>query len=835
MSQKNEEVGSVFFPTKRYSDFENNKDSVNIGVWHHPYNWFTPNSIDSNKLEFETFTEKIASTHLFGHEHEQSLYEIENKNTGKRLNLLSGEIFNNDKKNQKSGFQILILDLLENIGAQKKYQWNKDIYSNTEQKNIELFKESGQSFIAIETFTKQLQELKIPLAIENKRDIKLSDIYVFPDIEQSTKDSNRLENYLNSSRFLNSDNEYCIIDGESQVGKSSLLSMLYLKFFELGIYPILINGKDIKEPNLDKIIKKAFRLQYKNTDTDFDKFIQLDKSKKVLLIDDYNECAFNVSTTQEFYNEAILKFGKVFSIFDSANNILTSIKTILKDFKYYTIKPLGYKKRNELIERYHHLKQDPLTVDDSLFLEEVKNTFDNVQSIIGDKLIPAYPVYILSIIQALQYKPLKQNETSFGYCYQTLIHYSLFKAGISNDELDTYFNFLSELAYEFIKKNQETLSRTEMSDFYSSYSKKFICDTFESMLSSLKKSKIIQVENDVYKFCYNYILYYLSAKKISDIIHTKEGKEVMKYLFAEMHIERNANILVFITHHTKDITFIESSLLNSMIVLENTRPITLEKNDPFYKEISSFVEKLKIDIINSNSNARDERNKQLVRQDKVIREKESKNINDNSEIISVMLPFYQSFRSIEIVGQIIKNRKGSLEIPQLKSMITELYTTGFRTIGYYNELINAMKEDIIALINEELKDGDGRTEIEARINEFVQMMSFKICLGIFTKLMFTIGVKDLKKLYTEVATEINTPAAKLVSFSINSYHGSINPDELKKLVDEFKGNIVALRILRSRVRSYVYNRNLDISMKQKYASILNMTLSSMSSKPNDRK
>ena len=41
---------------------------------------------------------------------------------------------------------------------------------------------------------------------------------------------------------------------------------------------------------------------------------------------------------------------------------------------------------------------------------------------------------------------------------------------------------------------------------------------------AIKKAKILVTEMEEYKFGYNYLLYYLSAKKISDLLHTEIGK-----------------------------------------------------------------------------------------------------------------------------------------------------------------------------------------------------------------------------------------------------------------------------------------------------------------------
>ena len=828
VSQLNEVPGSLFFPCKKVKLTNSLKGDINFGVWHHPSNWFNPNTIENNKAEYEIFIENLSSTHFFGHEHINTSHVKENADTEKKINLFSGEVFNDDKKNGKSGFQAFLIDLDSELGTRKVYSWQNDHYITNTSKEFILYKEEGKILTIKKEYLDSLVEIKIPLIIESKKDLKLTDIFVYQDLESTLKDNNKLENYFNSYKLFDNEYKFCILEGENQVGKTSLLSMLYIKFYERGFYPIFLKGKDIEDVNIEKYIKRAFKIQYSNQN-DFDKYLQLPKSKKVILIDDFHDNGFKSQVSKKIFEELSQKYDKAFIIYDSANSLLASQKSDLKEIKTYTIKSLGYKKRNELIERYLSIKNNQLTYTENGLFDDVKELFDSVQTVLGDKLMPPYPIYILSIIQALQYKPLK-NETSFGYCYQTLIHYSLHNAGVDNDQLDSYFNFLTVLAYDFLENGIDVKSNIDMANFYVKYSSKFISNSYEIILCNLKKSKLIKSDDLGISFCYSYILYYLSAKKISEILHTVQGKKILEKLFNNLHDEKNANVLVFVTHHSKDISFIESSLFSLMTALEKTRPITLEKNDPYYKDISSFVQEIKNDVLEAHRNQKNERERILHQNDERLRINEQKNDNDQNsieeeEVTHIMMPIINSFRAIEIVGQIIKNRRGSLEINHLKDMIYELYTTAFRTINYYNDTLNTMKKDITNVISEKVDEGDTKREIEDRISGFIQYISFRMCLGVFNKLTDAAGNKDLKQLYKEVSEKINSPAAQIVTFGINLSYSKLDLKQLSTLVDELKDNIVALRLLKARVRGYVYNQNIDYAIKQKIASMLKMELS----------
>ena len=56
------------------------------------------------------------------------------------------------------------------------------------------------------------------------------------------------------------------------------------------------------------------------------------------------------------------------------------------------------------------------------------------------------------------------------------------------------------------------------------------------------------------------------------------------------------------------------------------------------------------------------------------------------ELPEEMLVMNKSLRSIEVVGQIVKNRQGSLPKTKIKQLVREMYGTAFRTISYFGAL-----------------------------------------------------------------------------------------------------------------------------------------------------
>jgi len=836
MSQKEESSGALFFPLKKVDQESYNYDfDLNISVFHHPISWFNPTTEENNRKEFQDHLESVSNILVYGHEHQDEQKKLTDLPKQKETHFISGQQLQDHKNRNKSGFQSIIIDLEQNEAVLTNYKWVESNYLPKKGENLKLDKSfvNHKTFQVNPDFFENANKIQIPLQFEKAGTIGLSEIFVFPDLERINNDFKKIDDFIDSEELLsNIDLRDCIIEGENQSGKTSLLKMLFRKFYENGLYPLYIDGTEIVKTDVKYVLEKAYKSQYLDVQS-FDQYLQLEKNRKVLLIDNLQKTKFNIPTTIQFIKDIKPLFERSIIVLGSIYGYLSTLESEFPDSNLLTIKPLGYVKRNDLIELYHRIQESSFTINDQFLLEKVKASFNQVEQVLGNKLMPSFPVFVLSILQTLSYaKPIDLEQTSYGYCYQSLIHIALAsKAKVPNEEIDSYFNFLSEFSYDLYENNQKNFSNSEFSTFYDSYSKRFIAPSFDKMKEALLDSNILILEEQTYRFSYKYIFYFLVAKKIADIINTNKGRDKVLELCNNLQKEKNANILVFIAHHSKDDFLIESTTFSSMVTFEDIEPVTLEKNDKFYQLIKDIAEEISSEVIDANKNPKEERKEALAKRDQIEREKEIERENqdkpddDEQEIQDELITFYQAFRSIEIVGQIIRNRKGSLEKDKIVELITELYNTGFRSVSYFGETLLKAKEEITDGLLNNTEEDESRPMIEKRINEFFQHITFQACLGIFTKMIHSVGNKDLKNQFDEVAENINTPASKILTFSIKTYYDRMSVRELQKLAEEFKNNRVALKILKARVRAYLYNNYLDYKSKQKIASALKMAIS----------
>lgn len=833
MSKQKEEP-NLFFPVKKFENQDNLEiGKINISLFHHPIFWFTANGMHNNRKEVQDFLEEISSIILYGHEHEEEHRKSVEFWSNRETLYFSGKILQ-DSKTHESGFQTILIDSTNKKGHVKQYNWVVDIYVAQNAKDIEL---NGERFVTkrfkhkIE-FLNDLNRLTIPISIEDYPELKLSDIYVFPDLERTEQKSSDFDSFYDSENLLAETNfSTCIIEGESQSGKSSLLAMLYIRFIDEDFYPLLLDSKNFKNTEVDKVLKSNFINQYDGDSHDFERYLQFEKSKKVVLLDNLHSLPFNSKAIKRIIEDLETRFGKVIVLTNTLYGLISKIEAEFEELKVFSIKPLGYRKRNKLIENYHRLCIHVSTITDELLLERTKHSFNQVEAVLGDKLLPSYPVFVLSILQTMMYaRTTNYEQTSYGYCYHSLIHIALaIKAKVQNENIDTFFNFLSEFALHLYKSKNEIFSEDELKQFFIEYQKDFhVGFSFDILREALLSSMLIVIKDDEWKFTYEYIYYFLIARKIAELIHKEEGKNAIKYLCANLHKEKNANILIFIAHHTKDEFLIEEATFTAMVPFEDIEPITLERHGYFYEMIKDIVKEISSDIIESSSNPIDSRNEMLESKDKnekVNQKRKSELENEENENFTEFIaPFFQSFRALDIVGQIIKNRKGSIPTNQLIDMIIELYNNAFRTINFFGKTLFETKNDFIDSLVGKIEDGDTKHKIEEKINSFFQFMALQVCLGVFGKVIHSVGQKDLKDLFIEAAKRINTPAGDIVTFSINSYYGNLSTGELQSIAKKYEKNHVAMQIIKARVKAYLYQNYVDYKKRQSFASTLNMRI-----------
>ena len=355
MSSLNETQNSIVMPMNMLLQETCDADLV-ISLFHHHYSWLTP-ACDNNKNNFRKRIMQTSNVVLFGHEHTPSSSQIVDHYEGEVVNEFEGGTLWSDQAGsaRESSFNSFVIDLDSFDCTVRSFEYSSGIYSKKKEESVDLNKErKTDEFRHNDVFLRSLKKMSIPIHNSENAKMTLDEFFVFPDLERiNTKHIKVDEDFTDSSTIID-DVQFNLVmlEGDDQSGKTSLLNMFYLRFVDRYMYPVLIKGKNITNDKLDKLIENAFSEQYNSDEKE--KYGQYDKARKVLLIDNFDECTLNDTAKKNIIDRLVDRFHKVVLTTRENENVASSYYLMeKKDALLARIKPLGHLKRNELVKKFY--------------------------------------------------------------------------------------------------------------------------------------------------------------------------------------------------------------------------------------------------------------------------------------------------------------------------------------------------------------------------------------------------------------------------------------------------------------------------------------------------
>lgn len=672
-------------------------------------------------------------------------------------------------------------------------------------------------------------------AHSQKGEVLLEDIFIYPELAKYS-DLREYEKKVNSETIIEDFYGYSkiLIAGENQSGKTTLCKKIFIELRKKNFIPIYIFDKSNQyQGKIENKILNAYKEQYETISIG-----EIDRQRIVPIIDDFHFAKNKVKHIQNLstYHHQIIVVDDIFSLNFKDENLINS-------FTHFRIEEFNPSLRNQLIEKWTHLtdKKNGFNNKNTIYQkidEKTELVNATLGKIFGSGIMPAHPFFILSVISTYETfaKPLDQEITSQGYCYQALIYMYLRKQGVKNDEVDTYINFLTEFAFFFHSTDKNEISRDEFNSFMKSYLDKYnLPIKKETLLNKLQQSQIIALDNfSNYHFCYQYLYYFFVAKYLAE--HIEDNKTVLDYIINNLHKDENAYIAIFVSHHSKNDYILDEIVLNAYCLFDKYNSATLSE-----EELSFFDKQAGI-IVNAvlppaNTTPEIERNKKLTTQniEEQNNNNEKKNSDQEEENDDLAIELRRSIKTVEVMGRIIKNRAGSLEKPRLESIFEEAMKIHLRILTSFFELIKhedgqqEIVESISTKLNEiienkaeeRIKKGKkekmpGKDELEKISKTIFWNMNFFVVSGFIDKIIHSVGSNKLTAIIEKVCDNENTPASFLVKHGILMwYKKNIQVDKITKRIDENGFSNTAKNIIKFMIVNHCSLHHIDFKEKQK--------------------
>ena len=419
-------------------------------------------------------------------------------------------------------------------------------------------------------------------------------------------------------------------------------------------------------------------------------------SDKMLIIDDYQPSPrmFRLldRVRGHFANIVVLMSSDVFiSYFKDERR--------MAEFEQLKIEPLNHAQQEILIRKRLDRSDGSEPVTDA-FVDQIENDVNSV--IITHRIVPRYPFYVLSILQAYEnYMPDNMIFTSSGHCYHALIVASLIRTGISRSggALGSAFNFLEQLALKrFETARGRRGGQFSFTRFKDDYKERF--PIRNSVLTRLSEGSHSIIDGDG-KFRVNYVYYFFLGK----ILATDKERfaEIISEMCDESHVSSNHLTLLFLIHHSRDSAVIDHILEQTSKSMNDTGVATLSPEQT--RRFRGFVSELP-EAIGSSLPVQKERT----------REREAKGDRDISELDfdGEAEEIFRILKNNKVIGQVLRNKYGQMEKQKIEAIIEIIVDSALRLVDLVLSDENVMPEnaEILAEIHEDWDDDEIRRMVE---------------------------------------------------------------------------------------------------------------------------
>ena len=662
------------------------------------------------------------------------------------------------------------------------------------------------------------------LNLFNQEPHGLSEFFVFPDLTE--RDFGERDFDFQVADIVKSENVLRMIErhpnvlitGEEFSGKTALARMLCLSLYRGGRYPLLLTPTDRvpSDRRLRKVLDREIEKQYSLVVAD--SFWGVEKEQRVLIIDDFDLAARNQAGRARLLLALDEFFEKIVVIGNDLAMVMAFLESqppVFYRYSKYKINPFGYINRNTLVERWLCLSPDSEPEKLALRISQVTRTLDGV---LGTGFVPAYPAYVLAVLQASEASmPIDTNISTHGYYFELLIRVELLR-GSSNKDYDIVTGYLSYVAYRAFQLRRSRMTLDEYDSIHRAYEAAYdLRLDKDALLERLCEHRMLHRPDElIIQFKYPYIFYYFTALYLKDHLGDMEVRAHIGRLSKEMHKKGPGNILLFMAHLTKDEYVINTLTARAAEFFPRMSKVKNFSEVSVPGEMIELIEKV----------AYEERSIDESRRELAARKDElAEHVANQAEVEfdeDTEVRFHElkaALRTVQVLGQVLKNYPGHLDGNTKLMLAQNTFALGSRTWKYLFNQLMSTEDEFVRHIIATLQDNDpgaAANVIQKRAQESVRFFVLVCGLGMIHRMADSIGAPELDATYEKLVKHEGGTVSRLVRTVIHLEHQPTTPQkEIFKTYELVKDQPLGAWILRIFVVRHFELYEADIRVKQR--------------------
>lgn len=723
---KKEDKGCHYVPDIASIEDQMIDDGFNFVVMHHDAEWF----YKTESLE-RIFTQN-AQIVISGHEHygksKQIAFDSEIGCLHVQSPALSGDV------EHKQGYNVLMFD--SNADTIDVYNFTWDLESEVYRSNtIIKSKKISHNVKAIKHDADFIESLKNPIGEK--------DYFVCPNMESEiftgekvhTSSFDSIGNLVQTIK----DNKTIYLLGGRKMGKTTIAEKVYLHFAEeKEYYPVLLRGKELTKTRVDRLVQYEFNEEYLESEKKYELFLQLESSKRILIIDDYDyirETHFKKIIEQyrdQFSHIVLLGKG------EKSFNISEQLKDSLNEDCIVKVKiqPLLYSKRKALIKNVCQKEISPDTTDYNTVANEINNQLSTQV-----RLCALNPKFVIEFV-----KQSIENKIIFNR-NQENIYSKVFEMGIvrkidenihKNSSADLMMRVLQDIAFEMHFSHNKYFDEGQIFNCIKKYNEDYRKHILGAdFIADCKKSNIFTQSDKGICFTDQSEMAYFVARALNQRINKNlesikgELDEVLKYLYTDI----NNDVILFLAMITQN-----TNVINTIYQKAEEHFAGLDEFSLF--DNVTFINDIKQGIVSDAPNVNDKkRHEQFVDAgekrkycDDIVEVINEYDYNDE-ELKRAGTQALISLKYLEIIGRILPSFAYDFDRTEQDEAARAIYRY---TNKFLYQVLQPMDDDFAEAVNELAKSiNKNRAEHnlsqinEEQVAEIIKEISIALICGIY--------------------------------------------------------------------------------------------------------
>ena len=831
MSSIHEQAGSLHFPLTAISPPMGRAD-CGIAILHHPTHWFNqPHVMRPLRDKIAT----LASVVLVNHEHvaeameQAQLYGMDGATI--KTVYVSGGVIQEQSEPDLCTFNLLKADMKSKSLDLTRFEYRPNNGSPFFERTANATVSTSASTlnagpagaILTEGMNAFLEDPGVPITHPHRDPripVRLSDIFLYPDLWELDKDHDGSDQkQIRSSKVAGevlSPSKVLITGGEKS-GRTSIVKRLFMDAFNKGKIPLYLSGSEIpkKANQLRKAIRKAVEMQYANLTADA--FEQLEPSQRIILIDDIHRMAPATNTRQELLDECERLFSSVILCGDDLLK-LDQLKgndgrnSGLWDYRHLVILGFGEYLREQFVRQWLTLGGDMFPSEDDVD-SEVERICGLLNIVIKKQLLPAYPLFLLVVLQQTDLANASVQGGSFGKLFEGVITAILNKSEFQRISIGDKYHYLAALSKKLFDAKKMSLSTSEAQTWHRAYWDDIeLSIDFERLVKDLAMLGVLTVTEAEIQFKYAYFFCFFMAYHLNRTVHENETRLVISQLCKQLHHRISADIVLFLAHLTGDPIVLNEMVTTCDQLFSEIKPTTLDLDVEPLNRLGDAIQSIAI------PDKPDETRRQLqISSDALIAErlaatKEAHEVDPpeaDNEAIRRVFDIHAAYKTIQILGQAIRNISGSASKERKEDIIKKIIGLSRRVLGVYfdlfaNNTLPSIIEDMAAA-HKEHQSEISRSDLYQEVCRHLSGLSLFVCFSMIKHTTFSLGSENLSPTIHRVLGQGTEPIEKVYDLSFDLERpGRFPKDAAVKLYNEFKKNAFVAGLVRVLIAHHMY-------------------------------